>query len=219
MSPRLFRILSAVSGVVGVVLSIVSFNINPGPPPDATSAQLAVFASQYFSSILWGAWLQAVGPILIVAFAFAIVYLAGATSRFAGWLTLFGGTILTMVSLIEVAFFFSALSPEPPPIGLISLALIHAVQHLYFVVAAPALFLPLGAVILGSRVLPRVFGYLALLLGAAFAIAGVATLFTLTLPTAVTALGGIQTLWWLAAAVTLIVRTEETPLAKPAPAD
>ena len=45
------------------------------------------------------------------------------------------------------------------------LALIHSVQHLWFI-AAPALFLPLGLVILGSGVLPRILGYLALVLAA-----------------------------------------------------
>jgi hypothetical protein len=209
MSGRSFRVLSAASCIFGIVMLIVSFWINPGPPPDATSAQLTAFAAQYFTSILWGAWLQAVGPDLTVAFAFAIVCLARATNRFAGLMTLFGGTILTMVSLVEIAFYFSALFPEPANMGLISLALIHATQHLYFIVAAPALFLPLGAVILGSTVLPRPFGYLALLLGGAFALLGIVFLFSLTLPTAVTAFAGVQTLWWLAAAITLIVHGEE----------
>lgn len=104
----------------------------------------------------------------------------------------------------------SALNSNTATMALISLDLIHAVQHLYFIVAAPALFLPLGVVILGSHVLPRVFGYLSLVLGAAFAVLGVVTLFTLTLPVAVLAFAGIQTLWWLAAAITLIVRTEKS---------
>jgi hypothetical protein len=208
MSQGSFRILSAVSCVVGVVMLGASFWINPGPPPDATSAQLAAFADQYFTAILWGAWLQAVGPVLTVAFAVAIVCLAGATSRFAGVMTLFGASILTMVSLVEITFYFVALFPEPAMMGLIGLALIHAVQHLYFIVAAPALFLPLGAVILGSTVLPRVFGFLALLLGVAFALVGALSLFSLTLPMAVTAFAGVQTLWWLAAAITLVVRSE-----------
>jgi hypothetical protein len=209
MSTRLFRILSALSGVAGVIMLITSFSINPGPPSNATSAQLIAFGNQYYTSILWGAWLQAVGPLLNVLFAFAIVCLAGATTRLAGWMTMFGGTILMMVSLVEITFYMSAFYSNPPTMGLISLDLTHAVQHLYFIVAAPALFLPLGAVILGSRVLPRVFGYLALMLGAAFAILGVVFLFTLTLPAAVLAFAGIQTLWWLAAAITFIVRTEK----------
>jgi hypothetical protein len=210
MSIKLFRILSAVSCIVGVIMLIVSFSINPGPPSNATSAQLIAFGKQYFTSILWGAWLQAVGPLLTVLFAFAIVSLADATTRLAGWMTMFGGTILMMVSLVEITFYMGAIYSNSATMGLINLELTHAVQHLYFIVAAPALFLPLGAVILGSRILPRVFGYLALLLGAAFAILGVVFLFTLTLPAAVLAFAGIQTLWWLAAAITLIVRTEKT---------
>ena len=204
MSTKLFRILAALSGIVGVVLLGVSFNINPGPPANATTAQLIAFANQNFTSILWGAWLQAVGPLLILIFAFAIVCLAGATTRLAGWMTMFGGAVFMMVSLIEITFYIGTLYGLST--GLTSGDLIHAVQHLYFIVAAPALFLPLGVVILSSRVLPRVLGYLALVLGAAFAILGVVFLFTLTLPAAVLASAGIQTFWWLAAAITLIVR-------------
>ena len=112
--------LSALSGIVGVIMLIMSFSINPGPPSNATSAQLTAFGNQYYTSILWGAWLQAVGPLLIVLFAFAIVCLAGATTRLAGWMTLFGGTILMMVSLVEITFYMSALYSNPATMGLIS---------------------------------------------------------------------------------------------------
>jgi len=207
MSIKLFRLLIALCGIAGVIMLIISFSINPGPPSNATSAQLTAFGNQYYTSILWGSWLQAVGPLLNVLFAFAIVCLAGATTRLAGWMTMFGGTILMMVSLVEITFYMSALNSIPATMGLTSLDLIHAVQHLYFIVAAPALFLPLGVVILGSNVLPRVFGYLAVVLGAAFAILGIVTLYSLTLPTVVLAFAGLQTLWWLAAAITLIVRS------------
>lgn len=93
---------------------------------------------------------------------------------------------------------------------LISQDLIHAVQHLYFFVAAPALFLPQGAVFLASRVLPPVLGYLALVLGAVFAILGEVSLYSLTLPVVVIDFAGLQTLWWLAAAIMLIVHTVKT---------
>jgi hypothetical protein len=189
---------------------ITSFSLNPGPSPNATNAQLIAFGNQYYTSILWGAWLQAVGPLLIVLFAFALVCLAGATTKLAGWMTMFGGTILMMVSIIEITFYISALYSNPVTMGLISLGLIHAVQHLYFIVAAPALFLPLGTVILSSKVLPHVFGYLALVLGAIFAILGVVFLYSLTLPALVLAFAGVQAFWWLAAAITLIVHRERT---------
>jgi hypothetical protein len=165
------------------------------------------FGQQYYASVLWGAWLQAVGPTLIVLFAFSLVHLAGATQRLSGWMTFFGAATLMTVSLIEITFYISALHADPPMMPFISLKIISAVQHLYFIVAAPALFLPLGIVLLSSSILPRLFGYLALLLATAFAALGVIFLLTLTLPAGVTAFAGVQALWWLAAALTLIVRS------------
>jgi hypothetical protein len=211
MSKRLFSVLSGLSGIAGVVLLMISFAIASGPPPDATRAELIKFGQQHYAAVLWGAWLQAVGPVFIVLFAFALVHLAGAALRLAGWMTLFGAAVLMIVSLIEITYFISALFPDPEMMTSLSLRVISAVQHLYFIVAAPALFLPLGIVLLNSRVLPRLFGYLALLLGAAFAVLGIVFLLTLMLPAAVTAFAGVQALWWLAAAITLIVRSGRLP--------
>lgn len=207
MSRRSFCILSGISGIAGVVLILVSFNINPGPPPGASNAEIIKFGQQYYASVLWGAWLQAVGPVLIVLFAFSLVHLAEATQRLAGWMTFLGATTLMMVNLIEVTFYITALHSDPPMMPFISLNLISAVQHLYFIVAAPTLFLPLGIVLVGSRILPRVFGYLALLLAIAFAALGAIYMLALTLPAGVTAFGGVQGLWWLAAAIALVVRS------------
>ena len=187
-----------------------SFAINNGPPPDPSSIELIKFGQQHYSSILWGAWLQAVGPALIVVFAFALVHLAGATQRLSGWMTFFGASLLMMVSLIEVTFYIGALNPEPQSMPSIVLRLIYAVQHLYFVVAAPSLFLPLGIVLLRSGVLPKAFAYLALVLAAAFAALGVAYMMTMILPVWVTAFAGVQALWWLAAAITLMTRGGKT---------
>ncbi len=213
MSTRLFLILSAVSCIIGVIMLNVSFSY-PGPPLDPTTAQMTAFASQHFTSTLSGAWLQATSPLLIVLFAFAVVCLAGATTRLVGWMTFFGGSILMMVSLTEIVFYFGLLYTHPAETGLISFNLIHAVQHLYFIVAAPALFVPLGIVILGSRVLPRIFGYLALALGAAFAILGVVFLDNLVLPVLVQAFASVQALWWVAAAITMIVQAARMPGSK-----
>ena len=207
ISNRRFCILSGLSGVIGVVLLILSFAINSGPPPDPNSAELIKFGQQNFAHILWGAWMQAVGPVLIMLFAFALVHLAGATHHLAGWMTFFGATVLMTVSLIEITFYIGALNPDPAVMPSISLRTIYAVQHLYFIVAAPSLFLPLGVVLVKSQVLPRVFGYLALLLAASFAVLGVAFLLTMTLPAPVTAFAGVLALWWMAAAITLMVRS------------
>ena len=208
MSIRLFRILTALCGILGVIMLIPSFIINPGPPPNPTVAQLIAFGNQYHNSILIGAWLQAVSPFLIILFAIAIVHLAGAATRLMGWMTMFGGSILVMTSLVEVTFYLSAVNGNPATTGLISLDLISAVQHVFSMVAAPAVFLPLGAVILGSRVLPHVFGYLALVLAGIFAILGIVALFS-PIQSVVNILASVQGLWWVIAAITLLVSTEK----------
>ena len=207
-SKRSLRILGGVAGAVGVVLLGLSFAINTGPPPHPTSAELMKFGQDNYAKILWGSWLQAVGPVLIVLFAFSLVHLAGATQRLAGWMTFFGATILMTVSLIEITFYIGALHTDPAVMPYISLVLISAVQHLYFIVAAPSLFFPLGIVLLGSAVLPRVFGYLALVLAGIFAVLGAAFMLRLILPNYVTAFAGVQALWWFAAAIVLISRRE-----------
>jgi Domain of unknown function (DUF4386) len=211
---------AAVSGLVGTCMLGISFAINTGPPAGASSARVTAFGQQHHDAILWGAWLQAVGPVLIVVFAFALVVLAGATARLAGWMTLFGAATLMTVSLIEITGYIGTLYASPPTMAGTSLALIHSVQHLWFIVAAPALWLPLGLVILGSGVLPRILGYLALILAAGYALAGVFTLFDLTVPPAVQVSAGIvPALWWLAAAGTLLRRARQAPSTAGLPRD
>jgi len=206
-SKRKICIFSGLAGVIGVVLLGLSFAINTGPPPNPTNAALVKFGHDHYANILWGAWMQAVGPILIVLFAFSLVHLAGATQRLSGWMTFFGATILMTVSLVETTFYISALHADPAMMPYISLVLISAVQHLYFIVAAPSLFLSLGIVLLRSAVLPQLFGYLALALAAVFAALGAGYMLQLTLPAFVLGFAGVQALWWLAAAITLIVRS------------
>src|SRR5262245_4260985 len=94
ISKRSFCILSGLSGIAGVVLLMISFAIAVAPPAAATRAELIQFGQQHYAGILWGAWLQAVGPVFMVLFAFSLVHLAKATQRLAGWMTLFGAAVL-----------------------------------------------------------------------------------------------------------------------------
>lgn len=203
---RRLYIVGGLSGIVGVLLLGVSFATAVGPPANASTAELTRFGQQHLTGILWGAWLQAVGPVLIIFFAFSLVHLAAATQRLVGWMTFFGGTVLMTVSLIEITFYIGALFPDPPVMPFVSLRLISAVQHLYFFVAAPVLFVPLGLILINSRVLPHLFGYLALALAGTFTALGIAFIRTLTLPAAVTGFGAVQAVWWLAASISLIAR-------------
>ena len=202
-----YCVLSGCSGILGVVLLIISFNINPGPQPNATLNQLIEFGNQYYAAILWGAWLQAVAPVLIVLFAFSLVKLARATGTLAGWMTMFGAVVLMIVSLIEITFYITAVFISPKIGILITLNTIHAVQHLYFIVAAPTLFISLGAVLYQSYVLHRIFSYFAFFIGISFGLIGIIFLLQLVLPMWVTAIAAIQAIWWLAASTSLIVRS------------
>lgn len=71
---------------------------------------------------------------------------------------------------------------------------------------APVLFLPLGIVFLSSQVRRGLFRYVVLPLAVVFAALGASFLFTLALPDPVTVVAGVQAIWLLAAAITLLSR-------------
>ena len=76
----------------------------------------------------------------------------------------------------------------------------------YWLMLAPVLFLPLGIVSLSSQARRGLIGYVVLPLGVVFAALGAIFLFTLTWPDAVTVAAGLQAIWLLAAAITLLSR-------------
>src|SRR5260221_3780145 len=206
LSTRLFSILAALGCILGVVILFLSFSLNPAPPTDP--AQLTAYGKQYHNAILVGAWLQAISPLLIIFFVLAILHLAKATTRFAGLATLLGGSIFMIVALIEVTFYLGAANAHNLTTALLSLSFVNAVQHLYSIVAAPALIIPLGVVILGSHVLPRVLGYAAIVIGSLFAILGVVFLFTPVVDGVATLaiIEAVEELWFPIAAITLLIR-------------
>jgi len=175
---------------------------------DFNLAQLRDFAVQHHNGIVFGAWLQGIGSLLPVLFAVALVHLAGATHQFAGWITLLAGATILMVSLVEITFYLGAArAAEGGDLtsGTVSNALIEAVQHVFLI--APALLLPLGAVLLGSQVLPRAFAYLALTIGTTLQIFGLVGLFRVLQPIIDDVLI-VQALWFVAAGVALLMTGE-----------
>jgi len=203
MSPR-FRIVAGLCGIFGAVALVSSFVMNPAPPAEFTVSQLRDFAVQHHVGIVFGAWLQGMGSLLLVLFAIAVVHLAGATHQFAGWITLLAGATILMVSLVEITFYLGAVrAAEAGDLTseTVSNALIKAVQHVFLI--APALLLPLGAVLLGSSILPRAFAYLALAIGATLQIFGLVGLFGVLQPIIDDVLI-VQALWFVAAGVALI---------------
>lgn len=212
MSLRLSYILIALSGILGVILLGTYFGVGFSVgltqlSSSATMAQVVRLGIQYHNLWLLGAWLQATGSLLCVVFFLALVQKTGGTAQLAGMLTMVGASILLAVVLIEGVFTMDlaqAAVDGHQITALTSFDIMTVFTYIYPIAPAPLIFLPLGTILLRSPLLPRVFGYLALALGCAFAIVGLVGLFTTSLITLIVL--SLQSLWILAAAITLLVR-------------
>jgi hypothetical protein len=211
------RIGAAACALLGVIALGVYFGAAPPlPPPDAGATQVADIGMRYHSILLLGAWLQATGTLLCVVFFITVVHLAGGAARLSGLLTVVGAGTLLAVSVIEGAFtidWAQAAVNRHPAVALSSYDVMSTFVHVFPVAPAPLVYLSLGAVLLGADVLPRAFGRLALVLGAAFAVVGLGGLFTAPLLTLVVV--GAQSLWIAAAAVWLLARARRRGAASP----
>ena len=202
-------IWAGICGLLGTCMLIASFAANTGPPAGDAGAQLTAFEQQHLDAIPVGR--PAAGRRSGIHRGVRVHHRPGGRRhdtcrRLDGH---FRCRTLMTVSLVEVVFYIGALHTSPATTAEIGFAFLRADQHLYFIVAAPALFAPLGLVILGSEVLPRVLGYLALVLAAGYALAGIVTMTDLTFPVAVQISASVQVLWWLAAGITFIVQARQ----------
>jgi hypothetical protein len=215
MSYRRSLLLIALSGVLGIVFLGLYFGIGAAIgltqlPPGASAAQILHVATQYHDMWLLGAWLQATGSLLSVIFFLGLVQLVGGVARFSGVLTLLGCAVLLGVVLIEGAFTIDlaqAAVDGHPATSVTSFDVMTVFTHIYPIVPAPLIFLPLGAILIRSTLLPRTLGLLALALGCLYTIAGLVGLFTSPVLTLVPL--GLQSLWILAAAIALVSRSRQ----------
>jgi hypothetical protein len=225
MSAQLSRILIALCGILGTVLLGLYFGVGFSTglaqlSSAATQTQVVSVATQYHTLWYLGTWLQATGSLLSVVFFLALVQKSGATARLAGLLTIVGSAVLLAVVLIEGVFTIDlaqAAANGHLETSLTSFDLMTVFTYIYPIVPAPVIFLGLGTILLGSRLLPRVFGFLAFGLGIAFAVVGLIALFTTAILSIVVL--SLQALWVLAAAFTLLFRagTVSDPIGKTSP--
>ena len=202
----------ALSGVAGVAMLIAHFQIPAHVPgDDSPPATITQYVLHHHAAILATAWLQGAGPFPYVLFALGVVYLAGAMTRLAGWVTLLASAVILTLSLIDAAFTIAAAEAVihgHAVTASVSFDLIDgpgndAVGRVFLI--APPLLLPLGAVVLGSRLLPRAFGYTAVAFGAASIILGLAALFSATAFSLAIILIIAESAWILAAAGALVI--------------
>lgn len=211
MSARLAIVLTALSGLLGVLLLGVYFGVGialglASLPPTATMEQVVALGTRYHTQWFLGTWLQATGTTLCLVFFLALVERAGWRPRLAAMLTLVGAAVLVAVVLLEGVFTLDlaqAATNGHTATALTSFDVMTVFTYLYPLAPAPLIFLPLGVVLRNSRVLPGIFGTLALVLGCAFLVAGLLGLFTTPILTLVVL--ALQSLWILAAALTLCI--------------
>jgi hypothetical protein len=210
MDERRTRIFVAACGILGVLLLSAYFAAPfPQPPASASVDQIAETASKYSTLLLIGGWLQITGTMLAAIFFIGLVYLSRAITRLAGMLTLFAAAVLLSTSLLEATLLMNvayATANGHPQTALNSWDLMTMFVHVFPIGPAPLSYLSLGALLLGSAVLPRLFGYLALLLGVAFALVGFLGLLVPAVNYGIIALLIAQEVWILAAGATLLFR-------------
>jgi hypothetical protein len=161
--------------------------------------------------LLISAWLQVTGAILYVVFILAVVHLAGAGQRFAGRIVALAAAILVGLTLLDSAMIISTVQSAAHGQNetlRVSFDLIggpgnDAVGRSFLI--APAILLPLGFVILQTRLLPRSYGWIAIAFGTASQGLGLLGLFSnVAFADVNPAVLALENLWLIAVAVTLI---------------
>ena len=204
------RTLGAACGIVGPVFLAIYFAapaFSNWPYAGATAGQLTSYALGHPSLFYAGAWFQVTGTLLCVIFFLAILQLAGSTTRLPGLLVVVASTTLLGLVLVEAALLvavpMAAGSGDTATVAT-TFDLSNGVFVRVFPLAPASIsYIALGAVILGSGVLHRWFGFAALGLGIAFEVAGtIAVLSSAGLILTIVLSAG-QELWIAAAAIAL----------------
>lgn len=206
--------------MVGPLLLVVYFGAPLLAPPLASlvyaanppTGQVVDVGRRYHDLLSIGTWFQATGALLSVVFFLGLARMAGAAARLAGMLVILSAAVLLGVVLAEGVFTLTwamAAAAGEASSARASFDLMASFIHIFPIVPAPAVYLSLGAALLGTGVLPRAFAPLAIGLGAAFEVVGLAGVLTPAAGAPAAALSGAQDLWILAAAVALLLRRVE----------
>lgn len=211
MSERALRIASGLSGILGPIALAVYFGapaLTNWPYAGASAASLTSYATSHQILFFVGAWLQVTGTLLSLILFLTIVQLAGATSRLPGLVVIVASAALLALVLVEAALLMEvplAAANGDSATVVTTFDLSNGVFARVFPLApASATYLGLGAVILGSGVLHRRFGYVAVALGLAFEAAGILALFTVAGLILAILLSITQELWIVGAAVAIL---------------
>ncbi len=205
---------AAVCGIAGPV-ALTAYFLAPAllnwPYAGAPAAQLTTYAMNHQALFFAGAWFQITGTLLCVVFFMALIRRAKATGTIGGLLAVNASACLLAVVVVEGALLVAvpmAASAGDSATVLTTFDLSNGVFVRVFPVApASATYVSLGAVILSSGALHRVYGLAAVALGIAFELAGAAAIFNSVVLIAIAVLAAAQAIWIAAAAIALWTRS------------
>lgn len=202
--------LCGIGGPIALTIYFAAPALTNWPYAGASAARLTAYANQHQTLFFAGAWFQATGTLLSIVFFLAIVQLAGAAARLPGLIVIVASAALLGLVLVEAAMLMEvplAAANGDAATVVTTFDLSNGVFARIFPLApASAAYVGLGAVILGSTVLHRWFGYVAVGLGLAFEVAGIIALFTTIGLILAIILSVVQELWIIAAAIALLRR-------------
>lgn len=199
-------LLALYFGIPMLVPRLGSLLYGSGAP---STSRIVAVGAKYHVLLALGGWLQGTGGLLCVVFFLALVQWSGGVSTLAGQIVLLGCAVLLATVLAEMVFTFtwaSAATAGKPVSARAAYDLMARFTGVFPVVPAPAVYLALATVLASGRsVLPAVFARLATALGIAFFVVGLAGVLIPAASAASGGLAGLQDLWILAAAVTVLV--------------
>jgi Domain of unknown function (DUF4386) len=211
MSDRVTPKLVAVAGFVSAVALIGHFVV-AGPPASFTTSQklLVDYALQH-DAVVTGAWLDGIGSILLVLTVIGVAQLAGAAGSLAGRVLLVAGAAVAAQSLLADTLLIAATQIAAAGSGAQAAMLVqvaHAADYVFPIANtfwAPAL----GLIVLRTRVLPAIFGYIAVAFGLVELFGGTAALYSESVNAVVNPLFLVMVVWNVAAGIVLLVRREK----------
>lgn len=173
------RMILSVTGGSGAVLFGVYFGIPAIIPrlgavlyaARPTTAQVISVGARYEQLVTVGVWLQATGSALCVLFFLGLVWRTQFRGTLRGQIVALGSAVLVAFVLAEGVFTLTWATASAAGVSVsarVAFDLMSRFIQLFPVVPAPAVYLPLGSILLRSSLLPRWMAVSALALGGAF---------------------------------------------------
>ena len=174
-----------------------------------TTKEIVAVGAQYQQLITFGTWLQATGSALCVVFFIGVLFLTAANGTAPAYVVLFGSSVLVALVLLEGVFTLTWVSASAAGVASsarVGFDLMSRFIQVFPLVPAPAVYLPLGYILLRNRLLPRWLAWVATGLGAAFLLVGLLEVFLPFAQAFAAGLAGLQAFWIITAAIVLIAR-------------